>query len=286
MVRVFFFLLTFFTGVVAAAAAGQANPTPAPPSTTPPPIVYLVSADASSTVNSQSTAISSVYASASKVINAFNMSAIRLNSTFDPKAPQVLCINADGRSAVRPQDLLLVFSLGLADQSINKYLGGDTEKVELSFTRIICPTSAQGLTTFGASAGNVSNYWGPTSAGSYSHFYWANPVSGIASIAALLTSPWVNKYRLWLTVPGTFLDSFKNEQSALDGTIYCATADAMLEMLRDGGLVTLEEHDGQLFAYRRDTANNEKLRVRGVNRCKQQQPQWPRMQDEVVTKIQ
>jgi hypothetical protein len=112
-----------------------------------------------------------------------------------------------------------------------------------------------------------------------------NPIAGIAAIAALLTSPWVNKYRLWLTIPATVLDSFKHEQAALQGAVYCATADALIEGLHDGGLITLKAdangHD--LDAYRLDSVNQKQVRVPGVNRCKQQQPVRPSLADETPT---
>ena len=250
------------------------------PSTPPPPVLYLASADSSSTTNSQSNETNYVFASASKIANAYMVTAIRLSSPFNPQAPEKLCSDPTTKATVRPQDLLLVFSIGRADQAANKFTGGESERVELNFTRIICPAVGAGIETLPDTGGTVSTYWGSTSSGSYSHYYWANPVSGIAAIAALLTSPWINTYRLWLTVPSSILDSFKNDQSALEGTIYCATASGILEALHDGGVIDLQNTDKGLFAFRLDTVNRFKMRVRGVNRCQERQPTWPTFSDQ------
>lgn len=269
----------------AALVLPQPTPTPSPPATTPPPIIYLVSADSSSSTNSQSTNVNSVYASATEVANAFDLSAIRLGATFDPSAPEKLCQDSRTQALVRPQDMLLVFSIGRADQVSNKFTGGESESVSVNFTRIICPAIQQTANPSAQPNASVSAYWGPSTSGAYSHYYWFNPISGIASVAALLTSPWVNTYRLWLTVPGTVVDSFKNQQSSMSGTIYCATTDAVLEMLVTGNLIAFQNTNAGLYAYRMDTINltNGKptpLRVPGVNRCKEPQPVRPRIEEE------
>lgn len=256
------------------------SPTPGPPASTAPPVVYLATADSSSTTNTQSDAVTAVFGSAQKIANLFKITAIRLGQSFDAKKPEDLCTDPNTKANVRKEDMLLVFSVGRADQSANKFLGGDGENVELNFTRVICPLPLTSEPRANQAGGSVSPYWGPSTVGSYSDFYWANPVAGVAAIAGLLTSPWINKYRLWLTVPSTILDSFKHEKTALEGAIYCATADAFIEALHDGGLIELDPTPDGIYAYRIDPINRMRVRVQGVNRCKQEQPKRPSLKDE------
>jgi hypothetical protein len=51
--------------------------------------------------------------------------------------------------------------------------------------------------------------------------YTANPVKPLGAVAALLTSPFVNKYRLWLAVPMAVLDSFDHHDRIATDTNNC-----------------------------------------------------------------
>ncbi|HLI97539.1 MAG TPA: hypothetical protein VKT72_15825 [Candidatus Baltobacteraceae bacterium] len=131
--------------------------------------------------------------------------------------------------------------------------------------------------------------FGESAGGEYSSTYWSDPVAGVGAVAALLTSPWVNKYRLWLSVPITVIDSFAHAQSTLNGTIYCATAQALIPILTHQQMIELKPLpvDGngdptaspsaqqQLQAYRISASQDFETRVGGVNVCGQQQPVWP-----------
>lgn len=129
-----------------------------------------------------------------------------------------------------------------------------------------------------ARGGVISSGWGPATRGALIHSYNQNPIAGLGAVAAMLTSPWVNKYRLWLGVPTTFLDSFKHEQRSLEGTIYCATTEAMLDMMFQNDLIKIAT-TGYPRAYHR--VGDRWRRVPGVNYCKQRQPVRPNLNDAV-----
>ncbi len=197
---------------------------------------------------------------------------------------------ASDTALLQPDDLLLVLAVNHADQSFNKFTGTFTNDVLLNVTEVACTaksTPQRGIndaTTPSAAAAPqapqqslagsvISDGWRGSTYGALIEHYNQNPVTGIASIAALLTSPWVNKHRLWLNVPTTFLDSFKHEQRSLEGTIYCATTDAMLDMLFEHHLAKIADNR----AYRWSAGTW--YRVAGVNHCRERQPLRPKLDD-------
>lgn len=240
----------------------------------------MVSQDRTSQANALSSVIGDVLQSATEVAGRFQMSVISLSKPYDPTAPQKSCLGPDGQTyAVRSQDLLVAFSVLQASQVSNKFTGADTQDVSISFTRIQCPSTTPPAAVESAPSfnGAPSPYIGGSTFGNAHNVYWWDPVSGVASVVALLTSPWINKYRLWLAVPVTVIDSFKNEDKALAGTIYCATASGILSWLRAVQLIQLDHptSSSDLIAYRLDPIHSRKMQVLGVNYCGQQQPVAP-----------
>ena len=193
-------------------------------------------------------------------------------------------------SLVKAGDLVLVLALTRADQTYNKYTGAYTNDVLLNLTQIDCSNKVQsvaGLTDIGMPSGVVSGKWRAANTGAIVNHYYANPISGIAEVAALLTSPWIGKYRLWLTVPSKVVDSFKHEKKALEGAIYCATADAMLDTLYQNGFIRLRQVGNELHALELETANSTQgLRVQGINRCRQPQPAPPNLTQQTMEPVQ
>jgi hypothetical protein len=272
--------LATFGDLAAAAGSSPAGATPPPPAAQGPPVIYMVSQDRTSQANALSSVIGDVLQSATEVAGRFQMSVVSLSKPYDPTAPQKSCLGPDGQTyAVRPQDLLLAFSVLQASQVSNKFTGADTQDVSISFTRIQCPPTSPQATVESAPSlnGAASPYIGGSTFGNAHNVYWWDPVSGLASVVALLTSPWVNKYRLWLAVPVTVIDSFKNEDKALAGTIYCATANGVLFWLRATQLIQLDRatNSSDLIAYRTDPIHSQKMQVSGVSYCGQQQPVTP-----------
>lgn len=272
--------LASFGALADAAGSAPAGAGPPPPANQGPPVVYMVSQDRSSQANALSSTIGDILQTATEVAGRFQMSVVSLSKPYDPTAPEKSCLGPDGQTyAVRPQDLLLAFSVLRASQVSNKFTGADTQDVSINFMRIQCPsTGPQGGGQSSLSLnGAPSPYIGGSTFGNAHNVYWWDPVSGLASVVALLTSPWINRYRLWLAVPVTVIDSFKNEDKALAGTIYCATANGMLSWLRAEQLIELDyvPKSGDLIAYRLDPINHQKLQVPGVNYCGQPQPVRP-----------
>ncbi len=203
--------------------------------------------------------------------------------TTSPSMPKQTALQdvapADVQSdaALQPGDLIIVLSLTRADQSVNQYTGIYRNDVLLNVTQLNCPKpkSTQQRGPFATPQGGViSQAWVAGTSGASADNYVANPLAGLNSIAGLLTSPWINRYRLWLGVPSTFLDSFKHEKKSLDGTIYCATTQAMLDMMFQNEAIKITA-DGRAFRHDGDQWR----RVRGVNYCRAPQPVPPTLSD-------
>lgn len=275
--------------------------------------VYIATTDSGGGTTGQSTAINSAMSSAIQVANSYGFSGVRLDKAFDPLNPLDLCTNdrptarrqaqqpqaqqasppatdavpkaGEANATLQPGDVLLVLAVTRADQAFNKFTGAFTNDVLLNLTQINCPVSDKdknaksGFIAESLAGGVVSNGWNGAAQGALIEHYNQNPVAGIGSIAALLTSPWINKYRLWLTVPITFLDSFKHEKASLDGTIYCATTAAMLDMLFENGRIKIADDKYGRRAYRRGANEETWYRVPGVNYCRQPQPDRPKLDE-------
>jgi hypothetical protein len=267
--------------------------------------VYVATTDTGGATSGQTAAVNSAIGSAIQVANSYGFSGVRLAKSFDPLSPQDLCTNDrparpqakqpqaaassppatdktpdGGVPLLQPGDLLLVLAITRADQTFNKFTGAFTNDVLLNFTQIRCPSDKNdaGFVAEALSGGNLSPGWNGGSQGALIEHYNQNPVAGIASIAALLTSPWINKYRLWLNVPVTFLDSFKHEKGSLEGTIYCATTAAMLDMLYANGEIKIADDRFGRRAYRLGS-DKSWYRVPGVNYCNQRQPDRPKLDE-------
>lgn len=250
--------------------------------------VYVATSSTSGTTTADSDVLNSAVGSAISIANLYGFSAVQLKAGFDPSHPADLC-KQGGETAQTAQtklatgvvptlgtdDLLIVLSIAHGTQTFNKYTGAYTNDVLLNATQLECPkpTSAVGLAPTFTTSGVISSAWGKAASGPLIENYLQNPLAGVAAVASLLTSSWVGKYRLWLAVPSTFLDSFKHEKRSLDGTIYCAATQAMLDLLYQNNRIHIEkESNGDLHALRHDDFDKKWHRVRGVNYCKQQQP--------------
>jgi hypothetical protein len=274
--------------------------------------VYIATTDSGGGTTGQTAALNSAISSAIQVANSYGFAGVRLDKAFDPLNPLDLCTNdrparpqgvrgqgpgqppstndaavpkmGDANATLQPGDVLLVLAVTRADQAFNKFTGAFTNDVLLNLTQINCPPDKPRDAAGGANAQSlagsvVSNGWNGATQGALIEHYNQNPVAGIGSVAALLTSPWINKYRLWLNVPITFLDSFKHEKGSLDGTIYCATAAAMLDMLYENGRIKIDSDKYGRRAYRRGESDKTWYRVPGVNYCHQPQPDRPKLDE-------
>jgi hypothetical protein len=264
-----------------------ADTTPSTPAHTAPPVVYLIDRNSDTPTNALSSVTTQVLQDAVEVANRYQIATIVLSTKFDSSAPENSCNGADGKTpAVRPQDILITINVAQADQVSNKFTGADTQNVKLELERIDCPkVSSSGvqphalppLPSGAPSAFHYAGYFGEAHG-----TYWWDPISGLAAVVALLTSPWINTYRLWLAAPATVVDSFKNEARALSGTIYCATTSGMLQALQANHMIQLKKEQGALTAYRLDYPNNAQYKVPGVNYCGAQQPVRPALDDPAI----
>jgi hypothetical protein len=275
--------------------------------------IYLATTDSAGTTSGENASVTAAIGSAIQVANSYGYSAVKLSKAFDPANPLDLCAeasrpsrpqalapqaapapqqqvapppaHADEATTLQPGDLLVVLSVTRADQEFNKFTGAFTNDVLLNLTQINCPTAAapDGTKYLSKPSGVISKGWGRASQGALIERYNENPITGIASVAALLTSPWVNKYRLWLTVPTTFLDSFKHEKRSLEGTVYCATTEAVLDLLYQNQRIKIatkedKQHPVVPAAYRKGD-DDQWYRVPGVNYCREPQPVRPKLND-------
>jgi hypothetical protein len=263
-----------------APAVGGVAPLPA---LAPGGAIFLVTSSASTVTGPQNSALSYAVTSLTAVANAFHISVVQVGTQYDPKNPTGACSTDNGK--VDPgHDVLLVLSLGESSQSTNSYTGILTQDAQLNLTQIYCdrPDSK-----------NLQDVWGESTRGTYHDNYIANPLSGVSSVVAGLKSPWINKYRTWLVLPIAFIDSFRHDQAALNGAIYCGTAQATVQMLMDQQMIELRNvvpaqgnahayivspggdlGGSQLWAFR-ENVNGTWLRVAGVNECKRPQPVSP-----------
>lgn len=100
----------------------------------------------------------------------------------------------------------------------NVYTSGYHLRVEIAGTEYVC--SGAGLQPTGEVVTGIED-----------HTYVANPFSALAAALAFLTSPWINKYKTWLTGPTAVMGSFEHVSDAANGVTYCATARMLSKLL-------------------------------------------------------
>lgn len=123
---------------------------------------------------------------------------------FDPQREDELCTN------LKASDNDRIFVIGYENEQRYDQYSGIYPTVTRSEARAFsCKVANNAVTT--------RFEW--ASIADLHYYYVANPIKAFGVTAALLTSPWINKYRLWLAVPTTILDAFDHhDRVAVDLT--------------------------------------------------------------------
>lgn len=146
--------------------------------------------------------------------------------------------------------LYVVMKIESAGQ--NKYTSGYSTTVDLTGNLELCqpfpalshlgpeqskPTNASGKAAASPTPTSTPNFEivpvGNAYPGHWAQVYYANPFSGLMTVFALSTSPWITKYKIWINAPATLVSSFEHPTDAGNGTVYCAVANLVVSQMMD-----------------------------------------------------
>lgn len=196
-------------------------PPPSPPTPLPTPfpkrvLVVSIQGQDLSNVGSVDPRILYAFRSFSVILAKYGITSYSYKSIGSAADASAYCSSAYASAPI------LVVAMNMPAAAQNAYTSGFHFQVEFYGSQYVCVGTSE-----------LTNFNEPTIEGSWDHYYYPNPFQGAYAGLALLTSPWINKYKLYLTVPTTIIGSFEHDTDVADGTVYCAVAASLSTFLKE-----------------------------------------------------